>query len=115
MASPLEVVPDIDLGHDHYLTFTRWAPEDLLANRRWLRIPDCEPIPIVEKWGASIRHYKPDGQLCEGFVTFDGFWQRKFIRDRWVVECWEPLTCSPSLLCHCGDHGFIRNGKWEKA
>jgi hypothetical protein len=26
------------------------------------------------------------------------------------------LTLSPSLLCmRCGDHGFIRNGKWVKA
>jgi hypothetical protein len=24
-------------------------------------------------------------------------------------------TFSPSFLCHCKDHGFIRNGKWERA
>ena len=28
---------------------------------------------------------------------------------------WEPLTISPSVLCQCGDHGFIRNGKWVVA
>lgn len=28
----------------------------------------------------------------------------------------EPLTLSPSLLCKtCGDHGFIRGGKWVAA
>lgn len=27
----------------------------------------------------------------------------------------DPLTISPSLLCRCGDHGFIENGKWRKA
>lgn len=27
----------------------------------------------------------------------------------------DPLTISPSLLCRCGDHGFIRDGKWVAA
>jgi hypothetical protein len=32
---------------------------------------------------------------------------------RWQVLCMEPLTLSPSLLCHCGDHGYIQGGRWE--
>lgn len=30
----------------------------------------------------------------------------------WTMEAKEPLTLSPSFLCHCGHHGFIRNGTW---
>jgi hypothetical protein len=141
---PAEMVPDLDLGDDHYLCWTRWEPDDLPANRAWLGIPEG-PLPVVERWGAIVRHYRPDGTLCEGCITFDGEWQRRAhqmhceARARegkpepppdptWTVESWEPLTCSPSLLCEspvlgpdgrvigtCGDHGFIRNGAWVRA
>lgn len=116
MAYPTEMVPDIDLGDDHYLTFVRWAPDDLPANREWLGLGPDDPMPVVEKFCATIRHYKPDGELCEGCVTFDGEWARK-LKDgpRWVVESWEPLTLSPSVLCSCGDHGFVRQGRWVGA
>lgn len=31
----------------------------------------------------------------------------------WKIERLEPLTLTPSLLCKsCGNHGFVRNGKW---
>jgi hypothetical protein len=51
-------------------------------------------------------------------------------RALWQVQTWEPLTISPSLLCkmprfgpdnkaipgtECGDHGFIRGGRWVRA
>ena len=116
MVYPVEMVPDIDLGDDHYLNFVSWAPDDLPANRKWLGIPEG-PLPSVEKFGATIRHYKPDGQMCEGCITFDGDWQRRVCKpeELWTVENWEPLTASPSLLCACGDHGFIRSGKWVRA
>lgn len=138
---PVEKVPDIDLGHGHYLTFTTWHPDDLPANREWLGIPDG-PLPVVHSWGATIRHYRKDGMLCESCIEFDGHWQRKVhqleveraVKEGrtprplhvWRVDCWEPLTCYPSLLCkmpildadgnkigECGDHGYIKAGKWE--
>ena len=34
---------------------------------------------------------------------------------RWQVQSTEPLTLSPSIPCHCGDHGFIRDGRWVAA
>lgn len=27
----------------------------------------------------------------------------------------DPLTISPSLLCSCGDHGFLKQGEWRPA
>lgn len=32
------------------------------------------------------------------------------------IERMDPLTVGGSLICtDCGDHGFIRNGRWEPA
>lgn len=34
----------------------------------------------------------------------------------WDLVSFDGLTVTPSLLCYsCGAHGFIRDGKWEKA
>jgi len=51
-------------------------------------------------------------------VTFAGDVQRRVEPDRpnvWDVQSWDPLTISPSVLCSCGDHGFIREGRWVRA
>jgi hypothetical protein len=108
--------PDLDLGHGHTLKFTRWAPDDLPANRERYGVP----LPCVEKAGAFIRHPRPDGTgECEGSIDFDlpeiraaGLGSNAL----WTVENWDPLTLSPSVLCRgCGDHGFIRGGRWVPA
>lgn len=62
-----------------------------------------------------------DGSPCVGSLFFDVPEVRKVYLDqsqhnRWTVESWEPLTLSPSLLCRaCGNHGFVRQGKWVPA
>lgn len=33
----------------------------------------------------------------------------------WDLIQHNPVTLAPSLLCGCGDHGFIRDGKWVLA
>lgn len=104
---------DIDLGDEHVLKFFAWAPDRSIQSNaeRFAGVPD------VEKWGASVSHRKPDGEPCAGFVTFESDVQAKVQPgvSKWKVECWEPLTLSPSLLCSCGDHGFVRSGKWVRA
>lgn len=113
----------LDLGHDHSLRFTCWAPDrSIQANaERYAGVPD------VDRWGAIVRHrVGPNGPgmpadqstgWCEGVITFDGPVQQQVHpgAPMWTVESWEPLTLSPSLLCHCGDHGFIREGRWVPA
>ena len=100
----------IDLGHDHTLSFVGWAPDRELN-------PQYDGIPDVEKYGASIDHKTAAGEPCSGFVTFDGEVARQVSpkSPKWTVESWEPLTLSPSVLCSCGDHGFVRSGRWEPA
>lgn len=106
---------DIDLGDDHALRFTCWDP-DLKLNPKWAHLADL----IREqggRYGAIVSHKKTDGSECEGGITFDTDLARAngTKAPLWKVESWEPLTLSPSLLCNCGDHGFIRNGKWVRA
>lgn len=104
----------IDLGHSHYLTFVRWAPDDLPANRKLYG----SPLPKVEKAGATIYHpnLKQPGTECIAGVTFNIPEMNLAPGASWNVESLEPLTLSPSLLCTvCGDHGFIRDGRWVPA
>lgn len=109
------VTEQIDLGHDHTLRFVSWAPDRDLN-------PQYDGIPDVERYGAVISHpappgYRGAGDLCEGSIIFDGEVQRRLDphRPRWTVESWQPLTLSPSLQCHCGDHGHVRGGVWVPA
>ena len=107
--------PDIDLGDGHVLWFTCWKP-DRAINPQYAHLPD------VEKFGALVGHapgpnYKGNTGECMGGISFAGEIQAAIMpaHPAWSVEQWEPLTLSPSLLCSCGDHGFIRNGKWVRA
>lgn len=100
----------LDLGHDHELRFMAWKPDRELN-------PQYDGIPDVERFGASVMHLTPTGEQCMGSITFDGDVQRRIMPNStfWQVTSWEPLTMTPSLLCQCGDHGFITDGKWVPA
>lgn len=94
----------IDLGDGHTITLKRW--------------PD-EPDDDANRWHcADYTHLTSDGRPCSGHITLDvpamvALWPTV---ERWTVESWEPLALSPSLLCNgCGDHGFIRSGRWSRA
>jgi hypothetical protein len=105
---------EIDIGHDHFIKYTRWAPDDLEANRERYGVP----LPDVPKAGLIIRHKNPAGEECTASLMFDTPELRKHWVGKehfWKVESWEPLTISPSVLCSCGDHGFIREGRWVTA
>ena len=114
---------DLDLGDGHTLRFYGWSPDRDLN-------PQYDDIADEEKSGAIVSHIRADGSYCEGAVTFDTPAMRRLMPERakWTVESWEPLTLSPSLLCKgpvynaeghvigkCGDHGFIRCGRWVRA
>ena len=90
---------------------------------KYTDIGDNHRIRVLEykdqKAGINIRHKRPGTDIdCEGFVAFDnGTWAQEFDNKItvWQVQSMDPLTLSPSILCSCGDHGFIENGKWRKA
>lgn len=99
----------LDLGDDHTLRFVSFRPDRDLN-------PQYDGLPDVERYAAEVAHNTPNGIPCMGFITFDGEVARRVSPDipTWTVESWEPLTLSPSLLCSCGDHGFIREGRWAR-
>ena len=114
MAEPLSPLHDnphtFDLGDDHWGEYSAWAPDRELN-------PSRAHLPDVERWGILIYHHNPAGEWCAGFCTFAGDVQREVAPSAtvWQVESWDPLTISPSVLCSCGDHGFIREGRWIRA
>ena len=103
--------PDLDLGGDHWLWFNRWTCDRQLNPQ----YADLQDEPRV---GAIVAHLTPAGAHCWSGISFDNEVSRRVFPDhpRWTVESMEPLTMAPSLLCKlCGDHGFIRGGRWVRA
>lgn len=106
----------VDIGDDHGYDLTVWAPDREL-NPQYTDLPDDPRI------GAAVIHRASDGSRCMSAIYFDTEATRKLqamgaLKESqiWQVESWDPLTISPSLLCRkCGDHGFIRAGKWVRA
>lgn len=101
----------LDLGDGHTAEWSGWHPDRKLN-------PQYADIPDVEKYGLIVYHSTPAGRDCESFAVIDGEVQRQLEpnRARWQVESWDPVTLSPSLLCGtCGDHGFVREGRWVRA
>lgn len=105
----------IDLGHGHTLRWCAWAP-DLELNPQYAHLADQLP---AEHFMASIDHTAPGGSPCTSAATLDSEIARAIgMPDKalWQVESMDPLTLSPSLLCgRCGDHGFVRAGRWVPA
>jgi hypothetical protein len=110
---------ETDLGEGHSLQFMAWSPDREL-NPQYAHLPD------VEKFGAIVGHRLRDGDAnaacvqrgrCWAAITFSGPVQQEIEHGRavWDVASWDPLTITPSLLCHCGDHGFITGGRWVVA
>jgi hypothetical protein len=102
---------DLDLGDGHALRWVEWNPDPKLN-------PQYASLPAEEfHHGAIVSHATPDGRYCEGAITLDSPRSAGAFagHPRWTVEQRDPLTLSPSLLCHCGDHGWIRDGKWVRA
>lgn len=102
--------PPLALGHGHIATFTVWMPDRDLN-------PQYGDLPDVDPFGIMLDHPTPDGAPCTGSVIFDSEAARRVCPDSayWTVESLDPLTLSPSILCGCGDHGYIREGRWVPA
>lgn len=104
--NPQDTHPDLWLDDDHFIEF---------AHRR----DESEPC------GGVFWHRRtdsPSGWCCGSF-----FWRRpaqsvigdhgliQATGDTWQLISRDPLTLSPSFLCHCGHHGWLREGKWVPA
>lgn len=86
---PADLEDATDLGHRHFV----------MANVKgeWLWWHDCNADRPVGGWGWFGRNQ--DGR-----------------ESGHVIESEHPLTVRGSLICEaCGDHGFIREGRWVPA
>lgn len=105
----------IDLGHNHTARFTSWSPDRELN-------PQYADVPDIERYGLIVEHPSAkDGTPCMGGIKFDTPEVRaldavappgSFVGAVWQVVSFDPIHVEPSLLCSCGDHGFIRGGLW---
>ena len=91
---------EIDLGDGHRIVFSAYKGE--------------------KRVGANVIHPPVEGKCNgQGWIAFEGkSWAAEFGGriDTWKIESDEPFTISPSIQCRaCGDHGFIREGKWVRA
>jgi hypothetical protein len=55
-----------------------------------------------------------DEGRCSGSFYFRGY-AASPQHHEWDILSESPLALSPSFLCHCGFHGFIRDGRWVPA
>lgn len=90
----MEVIPNgwdspvygYPLGYDHWYTYT--------VNRSGAEV------------GIIVWHRDPaTGEIHAGGVEFG----------KWQLVSRDPLHTEPSILCSCGDHGWIRDGQWVSA
>lgn len=96
----------LDIGSGCTLRYVSWGPDRALN-------PQYAGDPDIPRWGAILTHPLPDGTPCEGYLQFDGPVQRRVSPERpmWQVTSWEPLTLTPSVLCSCGFHGWVTDGR----
>ena len=104
---------DVDIGSGHYLRFTEFHGKRLGA---------IVFHPVGPKPPAGRSQWQIDGGMCGGSIFFAGAGADEYNSHSalspsptWQVLSEEPLTLSPSVLCDCGDHGWIRDGKWVAA
>ncbi len=100
-----------DIGDDHSITWFGWYPDRDL-NPQYANAAD------IPNMGVVVYHHRPGGEWCSGAIHFDRPEIRELIGDRpvWQVMSMNPLHVEPSVLCKlCGDHGYIRDGRWVPA
>lgn len=91
-----EALGIIDIGSDVRIMFT-------------VRTDGGPRIGLIES------HRSPDGRECGGSIYFDVPEAEGLPGPRWTVHSMDPLHIEPSVLCSCGHHGWIRDGRWVVA
>lgn len=106
---------DLDLGDGHYLDWSTYQGETcggIISHTR----TEQQKQELLQKYPD---HPEWANGLCQGAFTIRGSkWHlgERLTGASWTLSgSYKQPTLSPSFRCHCGDHGFIREGKWVKA
>lgn len=100
-----------------------WDKQHDLGDDHWYAFVSCgDGCPGEGHHGIIQPHLHPNGNWCGGAITFVGHNAPKRADGSpghvWTLVSVDPLEMEPSLLCTmpgCGDHGFIRGGRWVRA
>jgi len=88
---------DLDLGDGHWLDWSEWQGQ---------------------RCGGIITHTttKTETGFCSGAFWLASFTGYEHGHPKWQMSgTFERPTLNPSFMCHCKDHGFVRDGKWVRA
>jgi hypothetical protein len=89
-----------DIGHGHAISWYTRGPDDVRVGALiWHRALDNDDF--VTDHAGGIYFDVPEAEGLTGA--------------RWTLHSLDPLHVEPSILCECGDHGFIRDGRWVPA
>lgn len=67
-------------------------------------------------YGWIEAHLDKRGKWCTGVIQRRGTEAPGSNRPTWRVLSEDPLTLDPSVKCaDCGNHGWIRDGRWQAA
>jgi hypothetical protein len=90
---------DVDLGDGHWIEWTTY--KDVRCGGIITHRSD------KTETGYCSGAFWIDSRYNEDCGTQHAIWQ--------MTGTFECPTLSPSFLCHCGDHGWVRDGKWIQA
>lgn len=83
-----------------------------LGNDVWIRWTSGSS---GERDSALVIHKKAPGKYCWGSISLKND-PDAATRPTWEFDGnWEKPTLSPSVLCWCKFHGWIREGRWVNA
>lgn len=95
----------LDLGGRHYAkAHTRHGGDGTIVG-----------FEILHPKGPNPSGAYAGSDWCCGGITLDVPQAEGLGGARWQVTSLDPLHIDPSILCDCGDHGFIHGGRWEPA
>jgi hypothetical protein len=73
--------------------------------REWYSLGSgWEWMPMPNYGETWLRHHCPDGKTRTGVIEEN---------HEIVSKPGQPLSISPSVVCECGAHGYVRDGKWQ--
>lgn len=109
-----EKTHDLDLGDGHWLDWAYYEGElcgGIISHTK------TEALKAKQRADPNYPDNAVDSP-CQGAFTIAGSkWEQ--MRPgcaKWQMSGTKEVpTLSPSFLCHCGDHGWVRGGRWVRA
>jgi len=93
-----------DIGLDHFI---RKYTNGISRKGTEIGLNIFHKAPHTDLWHAGSVLYDVEAAQKHRHTKADGS-----LTAVWQLLSRDPLTLQPSILCDCGDHGFITHGRW---